>query len=512
MAKKYAPALSKDSILALMCGVVAMLVLDLSVINVALPSIQRDLHAAPASLQWVVVAYGVVVAGFLLLGGRAGDLAGHRRVLVTGVGVLAAASLVGGVSGTLGVLIAARAGQGFGAALAAPNALAILSRTFAEGPQRNRALGIFGAAAGVAAIAGSIFGGLLVQGPGWRWVFFINVPLGVVLAGLVLMRVAVDAPRPKRARADFGGAVTLTAGLIAVTFGVHESIGAGWLSAQTLLPLLGGLGMLGGFLAVEAHVAAPLIPLATLRKRSLVFANLCAGLMWASFLGLIYEATLFTQQLLHYTPLAAGACTIPIAVLSLGVSAKVAPRLITRIGAAKTLAIGMTIVSIGLLLLVGVPTHATYLVDIFPAFAIIGVGVGFAQVAMQIAAFAGVEPHEAGLAGGAVETSREMGGALGLALLVSIALSGATSGTEVFHRSVLAAAAFAAASAIVAIAFLRAAERPLPTVTADNEPARKAGADLQSHQRSATRPTLHTRSASTRSGPCSSPFSTRSER
>jgi MFS family permease len=488
MTKNSHPAFSKNSVLALMCGVAAMTVLDLSVVNVALPSIQRDLHATPASLQWVVVVYGVVVAGFLLLGGRAGDLAGHRRVLVTGVGILAASSLIGGLSGTLGVLIAARAGQGFGAALAAPNALAILSRTFAEGPQRNRALGIFGAAAGIAAIAGSLFGGLLVQGPGWQWVFFINVPLGALLAGLVLARVAVDAPGPEHVRTDIGGAVTLTGGLVALTFGVHESIGAGWLSLQTLAPVLGGLGLLGAFVAVEAHVAAPLIPLVTLRKRPLMFANLCAGLLWASFLGLIYEATLFTQQVLHYSPLAAGACTIPIAVLSLGISAKVAPKVITRIGAARTLAIGMAIQGLGLLLLTRVPTHATYLVDILPAFSIVGVGLGFAQVAVQIAAFAGVERGEAGLAGGAVETSREMGGALGLALLVSIALSGTTSGTEVFHRSVLAAAIFAGASAVVAIALLRPVERTLTGTTADDESVRQDGTDSQPPDNAEARP------------------------
>jgi EmrB/QacA subfamily drug resistance transporter len=458
-----------------MCGVGAMTVLDLSVVNVALPSIQAHLHVTAADLQWVVVTYGVVVAGFLLLGGRTGDLVGHRKVLVTGIGVLAAASLVGGLSGSLHVLIAARAGQGFGAALAAPNALAILSRTFAEGPERNRALGIFGAASGIAAIVGSVSGGLLVQGLGWKWVFFINVPLGAVLAGFVLVRVGVDAPHRKSARTDIGGAVTLTAGLIAATFGVHESIGAGWLSAQTLVPLLGGLGLLGAFVAVEAHVASPLIPLAALRKRSLMFANLCAGLLWASFLGLIYEATLFTQQVLHYSPLAAGSATVPIAVLSLGISAKVAPKVITRIGAAKTLAMGMTILAAGLLLLTRVPSDASYLVDLFPAFSIVGLGLGFAQVAMQIAAFAGVERDEAGLAGGAVETSREMGGALGLALLVSVALRGTTNGTEVFHRSVLAAAVFAAASAVVAIVLLRPAERPLPLAASNGQRCEDGG-------------------------------------
>jgi MFS family permease len=484
MATKSARVLSKSSVLALMCGVGAMTVLDLSVVNVALPSIQAHLHAKPADLQWVVVIYGVVVAGFLLLGGRTGDLVGHRKVLAIGVGVLAAASLVGGLSGSLGVLIAARAGQGFGAALAAPNALAVLTRTFDEGPERNRALGIFGAASGIAAIAGSVFGGLLVQGPGWQWVFFINVPLGAVLAGLVLAHVPKDGFHTKTARTDVGGAVTLTAGLIAATIGVHETIGAGWLSVQALGPLLGGFGLLGAFVAVEAHVASPLIPLATLRKRSLMFANLCAGLLWASFLGLIYEATLFTQQVLHYTPLAAGSATIPIAVLSLGISAKVAPKAITRIGAAKTLAIGMAILAAGLLLLTRVPTDASYLIDIFPAFSIVGLGLGYAQVAMQIAAFAGVERDEAGLAGGAVETSREMGGALGLALLVSVALGGTTNHTEIFHRSVLAAAVFAAASAAVAIALLRPVERPIPTPT-DSGQGSEGGADPQSVQTSA---------------------------
>ena len=279
--------------------------------------------------------------------------------------------------------------------------------------------------------------------------------------------------------------MTLTAGLIAVTVGVHESIGSGWLSVPSLVPLLGGFGMLAGFVAVEAHVSVPLIPLATLRKRSLLFANLAAGLLWASFLGLIYEATLFTQQVLHYSPLAAGSATIPIAVLSLIISARVAPKVITRIGAAKTLAIGMAVLGAGLLLLTRVPANASYLVDILPAFSIVGVGLGFAQVAMQIAAFAGVERDEAGLAGGAVETSREMGGALGLALLVSVALRGTTNGgTDVFHRSVLAAAIFAAASALVAITLLRPTERPVP-VTVDSGPRDAGVADPQSPHRSA---------------------------
>ncbi|MDO9456336.1 MFS transporter [Nocardioides sp.] len=457
---------TKPIVLALMCGVVAMTVLDLSVVNVALPSIQGDLDVAPADLQWVVVTYGVAVAGFLLLGGRAGDLAGHRRVLVAGIALLAVASLVAALAQDLGVLVAGRAGQGLGAALAAPNALAIVSRTFAEGPERNRALGIFGAAGGTAAIGGSIVGGLLVQGPGWQWVFYLNVPAGLVLGLLVLRRVPVDDVGDVRRGVDLTGAATLTGGLVATTLGVHESTESGWGAAATLGLLAVGLALLGLFVVVEARVASPLVPLATLRRRSLVAANLAAALLWASFLGLIYQATLFVQQVLGYSPLAAGSSTIPIAVLSLVVSAVVAPRVIARVGAARTLALGMAVLGAGMLLLARVPDGATFLVDLLPAYSVVGLGLGFAQVAVQIAAFAGGEGDEAGLAGGAVETSREMGGAIGLALLVSIALRGADDLTEAFHRSVLGAAVLAALSAVVALALLRPTETeesPVPT-------------------------------------------------
>ena len=299
-----------------MCGVVVMTVIDLAIVNTALPSIQTDLGAEPADLQWVVVIYGIFVAGFLLLGGRMGDLAGHRRVLMAGVAILAAASLVGGLAGSLEVLIAARAAQGLGAALAAPNALAVLSNTFAEGPERNRAMGIFGAAGGSAAAFSAVLGGLLVQGPGWPWAFFINVPVGIVLF-VLLARMPAEAERPARARADATGAIALTLGMMAVAFGVHETIEYGWVSWQALLPLLGGLALLGGFVVHEGRASTPLIPLRTLRKPSLLWANVAAGLLWASFLGLIYQATLFMQQVQGYSPLASGAATLPIAFVSL---------------------------------------------------------------------------------------------------------------------------------------------------------------------------------------------------
>lgn len=249
---------------------------------------------------------------------------------------------------------------------------------------------------------------------------------------------------------------------MAVSFGVHESIGSGWLSAPTLGPLLGGLAALAAFVAIEGRVAAPLIPLRTLRRPSLIAANISAGLLWASFLGLIYEATLFVQQVLGYSPLAAGSSTIPIAVVSLAVSAALAPRVIDRIGPARTLAVGLATQGAGLLLLRGASAKAGYLGDLLPAYCLVGFGLGFAQVAVQIAALVGVEAHEAGIAGGAVETAREMGGALGLALLVSIALAGASGEADAFRRSLIGAAVFAGLGALVAATMLRRTETSPP--------------------------------------------------
>ncbi|MBE2316550.1 MFS transporter [Solirubrobacter sp. CPCC 204708] len=442
--------MSSNRILALMCGVVVMTVIDLAIVNTALPSIQSDLRADPADLQWVVVIYGIFVAGFLLLGGRLGDLAGHRRVLMAGVAVLAAASLVGGLAGTLEALIAARAAQGLGAALAAPNALAIISHTFAEGPERNRAMGIFGAAGGSAAAFSSVLGGLLVQGPGWPWAFFLNVPIGVVLLALVA-RLPDGQARAQRARTDVGGAFALTLGMMAVAFGVHQTIEHGWLAWASLAPLLGGVALLAGFVGHEGRAAAPLVPLATLRRPALVWANVSTGLLWASFLGLIYQLTLFQQQVQGWSPLASGAATLPIAFLSLGVSAAVAPRCVNRIGAARTIALGLAIMGAGMLLLARVPEQASYVTDLAPSFVVVGLGLGLAEMAAPLAALAGVRGDEAGLAGGAVETARELGGSLGLALLVSIALGAAVDGTDAFHRSVLGAAVFAGLGAAVAL-------------------------------------------------------------
>jgi MFS family permease len=444
-------------LLTLMCSVVAMTILDLSIVIVALASIQADLGASAADLQWVVVVYGLLLAGLLILGGRGGDILGHRRVLLAGICLLAGASFLAGISGSLPVLLIGRAGQGIGAAMATPNALAILTRAFAEGPERNRALGIFGAARGTAAVAGTVIGGLLVEGPGWQWAFFLNVPFGLAIAALIALGVPADEPRAKPASVDLAGAAALTVGLMAIVLALHESID-GVLAAATLVPLALGLGLLAGFSRIEGRAAEPLIPPVLLRRPSLAFANLAAALLLAAFLGVIYQVTLFVQEVLGYSPLTAGASMLPVAVSSVLVSARAAPPLIARLGAAATIAIGASGLGLGSLLLVRASGDPYYLVELLPAYCLIGAGVGLGQVAVQIAAFAGVGHGEAGIAGGAIETASEMGGALGLATVVAVALGAGGDATGAFHHGVLAASALAGAGALVAGLLLRRTE------------------------------------------------------
>lgn len=440
-----------------MCCVVAITVVDLAAVNVALPSIQADLGTSAADLQWVVVVYSVIIAGFLMLGGRGGDLLGHRRMLVAGIVLLALSSLLAGLSDSLAVLLVGRAGQGFGAAMATPNALAILSHTYAEGAERNRALGIFGAAGAGAAVFGSVLGGLLVEGPGWQWAFFINVPFGLLVAVSIAAVVPADEPRRDQPTVDFAGAATLTLGLMALVLALHQSIG-GRLSVGVLVPLAFGLAMLGTFLRVEAGARDPLIPLATLTRRAQASANLSATLLWAAFLGLTYELTLFLQQTLGYSPLAAGASTLPIAVVALLTSGRLAPGAIDRLGAAATIALGAGGVGAGALLLLRAGPEASYPLDLLPAFLVVGLGIGLAQVAIQIAAFAGIESDEAGLAAGAIETSSEIGAALGLALVVAFALANTDAPGAAFHRGLFAIVALAAAVVPVTMLLMRPAE------------------------------------------------------
>lgn len=456
-------------VLALMCGVQFMVILDLSVVNVAIPSIQADLGLAQADLQWVVVTYGVTLGGSLMLGGRAADLLGRRRVLAAGLALFTAASFGAGLANSLTPLMASRAAQGVGAALAATAALSIVVATFADGAARTKALGIFAAVGGSAASIGVIVSGALTDGPGWEWIFLVNVPIGIGLIALVFRFIAPGSPE-HGGSTDIAGAVAVTGGLMAIVFAISRSTEEGWRSVQTLGSLAGGVVLLGLFVFVEGRVRSPLIPLAMFRRRTLVTAVVVAALMAGAFFATIFEATLFMQQTLGFSAIRTGLAWLASTASSLVVAGAIAPVVVNRFGPSRSLVLGQTIVAAGALLLSRASADASYWVDLFPGFLLFGVGLGFSMMAAQVAAFIGVEDAVAGLAGGMVETAREIGGALGTAVVATIVLartndvrgSGAAdivARTEGFQRGTLAIAGFGVAAALAAGFLLRPAER-----------------------------------------------------
>jgi EmrB/QacA subfamily drug resistance transporter len=476
-------AIRPGVILALVCAAQFMVILDFAVVNVALPSLQADLGVDQSDLQWVVITYGLTFGGFLLLGGRAADLLGRRRVLVAGLTLFTAASLGAGLSGGLGSLVAFRAAQGLGAALAAPAALSILANTFAEGDERNKALGIFGAVGGSAAAFGVILSGALSSGPGWEWIFLINVPIGIVLVGCALAYVPDSAP-VDRGSADVLGAISVTAGLMAVVYGINKSVEFGWTSATTVGFLAGGAALLGLFVLAETRASAPILPLGMFRRRTLSTAIVVAALMWASFFATVFEASLFMQQVLRYSAIRTGVAYLAIALTSVVIAAGVAARVVGRFGPARTLVTGQLFAASGLLLLAQVPSDAAYWPNLFPGFVALGIGVGFSAMAAQVAAFTGVPESVSGLAGGMVETAREIGGALGTAVVATVAIARANEVlgppavalTEGFQRGALVAAGFNVVAAVVAGLVLRRAEHVAaatepPTVEVMPEPA-----------------------------------------
>ena len=463
-------AVKPGLILALVCAAQFIVILDLAIVNVALPSIQADLHATSSSLQWVVIAYGLTLGGGLLLGGRIADLFGRRNTLAAGLLVFTVASLGAGVAGSLGVLVAARAVQGIGGALALPAALSILTATFPEGPTRTKALGVFGAVGGSAGSLGVIAGGALTSGPGWEWVFLINVPIGLVFAGLVAALIPTSA-RASRRTLDVGGAATVTAGLMAIVYGINKSAEHGWTSATVLAPLVAGAGLLALFTAIESRVRFPLVPLSIFRHRTLTAAIAVSLLLWGSFFAVIFQGTLFMQQTLGYSAIRTGLAWLAATVSSLVVAGGIAPRVIGAIGPARTLVIGQVVMALGLLGLTTVSVDGGYWSQLFPAYLAFGIGMGLSMVSLQVAAFSGIDTSVSGLAGGLIETAREVGGAIGVAVVATLAIARAddvlASGadpevalTEGYQRASIASVLLSVAAAVVAAIVLRRAERP----------------------------------------------------
>ena len=440
-----------------------LIVLDVSIVNVALPSIREDLGFSEASLAWVVNAYTLTFGGFMLLAGRLGDLLGHRRMFVSGVGLFTVASAVCGLATSQEMLVVARAIQGLGGAVVAAVALSLIMTLFTEAADRAKAMGVIGFVAAGGGSIGVLAGGVITDTLSWHWIFLVNVPIGIGVIVACLALLPVDG-MARRGRLDIPGAVLVTGSLMVAVYAIVNGNENGWTSAQTL-------GLLGAaavaflvFLLVESRVSEPLVPLGLFRLRSVAASNI-VGILWsAAMFAMFFLAALYLQLALGYTPLEVGLAFLPanllMGALSLGLSA----RLVMRFGIKKTLTTGLTLVAVGLALFARAPVDAAFVVDVLPSMIVLGIGIGLAMNPLLLAAMADVKPEQSGLASGVVNTSFMMGGALGLAVLASVAAARAgDSGTvaslvDGYHAAFVVGTLFAVAAAVVAAVFLREPE------------------------------------------------------
>ncbi len=414
------PSRSKQLTLLIIAVTGLMMILDLTITNVALPTIQHALRMTPQDLGWVVNAYALAYGGFLLLGGRLADRLGRRRVFLAGVAVFTLASLVGGLAPAGGVLIAARGLQGVGAALAGPAGLSILTTAFAEGPERNRALGVWSAVLASGGAIGMLAGGLLTTYASWRWVLFVNVPVGALVLAAT-PRLVPAARRQLRTHLDVAGAVTVTAGLVALVYATSQLPERGWTATPTLGVFLLAVVLLGAFLVIEAHHRAPLVPLSIFRHRSLAGADMVALVGGAAIIASpIFFLTLYLQQILGFSAVQAGLATLPLG-LAVIAAARLTPKLISRIGPRRLLAGGLALAAAGLALLGRIHPTGSYPVDVAGPIVLLGLGMGLIFVPMTASATAGLPPADQGLASGLLQTAQQLGVALGLAALTSLA-------------------------------------------------------------------------------------------
>jgi EmrB/QacA subfamily drug resistance transporter len=406
---------------ALLAVAFFMTTIDLTIVNTALPTIGRKLHFAETSLLWLVTAYGLAYGGFLLLGGRAADLLGRRRILMAGLGVFTAASLGASLAGSEGFLIAMRAVQGLGAAMLIPAALSSVRNMFTEGAERNKALGIWGALGAGGASVGIILGGLLTRYVGWQYIFFINVPVGVV-ALLLAPRLIPESRLDGARRYDPFGALTVTAGLVLFVYGISQAPRYGWGATRTIAVLAGAVALLAAFLAIESRVESPLLPLRIFRLRTLAGSNAAGLLLGASFYAFIFIGTLYMQQVLGYSPLKGG-LTWLVSTLASMAFAGVSQLLVTRGPVKFVTALGMTLIGAGIFWATQLPVHGQFWADLFGPLVVVGIGTAFAFIPISIGALSGVSEHEAGLASGLIYTSQELGGAIGIAIASSVSAS-----------------------------------------------------------------------------------------
>jgi EmrB/QacA subfamily drug resistance transporter len=397
-----------------------MTIIDLTIVNVSLPTIGRDLHFSETSLQWVITAYALTFGGFLLLGGRAADLLGRRRVLMVGLAVFTATSLGCALAGGDAVLIAMRAAQGLGAAIMLPAALSIVMNMFSEGAERNKALGIWGGLGALGATVGLIAGGVLTRYAGWQYIFYLNVPIGVAVLLLAPRVVPESRLATTRRRFDAGGAIAGTVGLVLLVDAISEAPQHGWGAARTLALLAAASLLLVAFLVIESRVNEPILPLRIFRLRTLAGANVAGLLLGGSFYAFIFVGTLYMQQVLHYSALQTGLAWLAASLTSIAL-AGLSQWLVTRGGAKVVMAIGMTLIGVGVLWATQVPVHGHFLADLAGPMVVAGAGTAFSFIPISIAALAGVAGHQAGLASGLLNTSQQLGGAIGIAIASSVA-------------------------------------------------------------------------------------------
>ena len=468
-----------------LCLGVLMIVLDTTIVNVALPSIRADLGFSETSLVWVVNAYMLTFGGFLLLGGRLGDLFGHRRLFLLGITLFTLASLACGLAHTQAMLVGARAVQGLGGAVVSAVALSLIMNLFVEAGERAKAMGVYGFVCAGGGSIGVVLGGLLTHALSWHWIFLVNLPIGLAVYGLCLVLLPDGRGPGARGRLDIAGAATVTSSLMLAVYAIVNGNAAGWGSAQTAGLLAAAAVLLALFLAIETRVSAPLMPLGLFRLRNLATANV-VGVLWAAAMfAWFFISALYLQRVLAYSPLQVGLAFLPanliMAAFSLGLSAE----LVMRFGITRPLAGGLLLAAAGLVWFARAPVDGTFARDVLPGMALLGLGAGMAFNPVLLAAMSDVRPSESGLASGVVNTSFMMGGALGLAILASLAagrtdaLVASAAGLPValnggYHLAFIVGAAFAATAALVGAALLRAGSRTARETGTD--PADRSGA------------------------------------
>jgi EmrB/QacA subfamily drug resistance transporter len=445
-----------------------LIVLDVSIVNVALPSIREDLGFSEASLAWVINAYTLTFGGFMLLAGRLGDLYGHRRIFLLGVGLFTAASLACGLATSSEILVGARAIQGVGGAIVAAVALSLIMTLFTEPGERAKAMGVIGFVAAGGGSIGVLAGGVLTDLLNWHWIFLVNLPVGIAVIAFCLMLLPGGSGQRSEARLDLTGAILVTASLMLAVYAIVNGNEQGWTSGPTLGLLGAAVVGLVSFLVVESRVEAPLMPLGLFKLRSVATSNI-VGILWsAAMFAMFFLSALYLQLVLGYSPLEVGLAFLPanliMGAFSLGLSAKI----VMRYGTRTPLVIGMGLVALGLALFARAPVDASFAVDVLPSMVILGVGIGMAMNPLLLAAMSDVKPEEAGIASGVVNTSFMMGGALGLAVLASVAAArtgGSTSPaalTDGYHAAFVVGTVFAVAAGAVAAFFMRPAPLTMP--------------------------------------------------